>query len=253
MKHRINILVFALSLTLICLFLWESNYFVLLLVLSFLIFFITLSIGVLFLKANYFLTSKTRLNGKVALLTFDDGPDPINTPKVLDTLSKHQTKAIFFLIGEKAEQNSDVVKRIISEGHVIGNHSYEHNNFMTLFSKNRLRKELKKSQEVLTKISASNIDLFRPPIGYTNPKYAVILKELKLKCIGWTLRSYDSVYKTPDQLNKRLVTNIRPGHIVLLHDNLDVTADALDDFMTRATGNGIIFASSENINTVLND
>jgi len=250
MKHRLNILLYALSVTLICLFFRDNDYFILLLLGVTLISFIALSLGVLFMQYNYFLKSTTELSNNRVLLTFDDGPHPTNTTKILDILAKEDIKAVFFIIGEKAEQYPQIVKRIVEEGHLIGNHSYAHNNFMSMYSKGRLRKELVKAQETLYKISGKHIVLFRPPIGYTNPNYAAVLKDLKLKCIGWTLRSYDTVHKEPTKLNDRLVSMTKPGQIVLLHDNLDVSANALRTYVSKAKTNGIIFASSLDIKTI---
>ncbi|MDX2361712.1 MAG: polysaccharide deacetylase family protein [Crocinitomicaceae bacterium] len=250
MKHRVNILLYALSVTLICLFLRDNDYFVLMLIGVTFIFFVALSLGVLFMQYNYFLKSTTELSSDKCLLTFDDGPHPTNTIKILDILAKHEVKALFFVIGEKAEQHPEIIKRIVIEGHLIGNHSYNHNNFMSMYSKSRLRKELTKAQEALWKISGQQVQFFRPPIGYTNPNYASILKEMKLKCIGWTVRSYDTVHKESSKLNERLVSMTKPGNIVLLHDNLDVSANALDTYITSAKSNGILFASSDNIKTI---
>lgn len=251
MKHRINTLGFALSLTLICLFLRETWLFIPLLVLVSIIFITALSLGVLFMQFNYFLKSTTRLKDNKCLLTFDDGPDPDNTPKILDILAKHNIKAVFFLIGEKVEQHPELTKRIKNEGHLLGNHSHTHNNFMSMFSKAKLREEIDKTQQSIRTVTDSEVQYFRPPIGYTNPKYAVVLRERKLKCVGWTLRSYDSVFTDPLKLEQRLLTKIKPGNIVLLHDNLEVTAAALDSFISKAKTNGIIFASSSEINTII--
>ena len=251
MKHRINILFLAFSVTLICLFLRDTWYFIPLLIAVSLIFFVILSLGVLFMQYNYFLKSTTRLKGKECLLTFDDGPDPKHTAHILDILAKHNVKAMFFVIGQKVEQHPELVKRIVNEGHLIGNHSHTHNNFMSMFSKARLREELDTARNTIESVTNSKVEYFRPPIGYTNPKYAVVLRERKLKCIGWTLRSYDSVYTDSEKLLQRLISNIKPGNIVLLHDNLKVTSNTLDAFISKAKANGIIFASSSDIKSIV--
>ena len=250
MKHKINVLFLAVSVGLICLFFFETPYFMPLLLIVGLLFFIIMSFGVLFMKFNYFLYSVNRIQNDFVLLTFDDGPDPEKTPKVLDILAKYNIKAIFFMIGNKAEQQPEMVKRVVAEGHLIGNHSYAHNNFMSLFSKKNLKSDIEKNQTVLEKLTGIKTPFFRPPIGYTNPTYAKVLKEMHLTNVGWTLRSYDSVYKNPNRLMERLLSKIASGNIVLLHDNLQVTADALDDFIVQAMSNGIKFANGETIKTI---
>ncbi len=251
MKHRINTLLFALAITLISLFLRESWFFIPLLILTGIAYLTILSLGVLFMQYNYFLKSTTRLNGDSCLVTFDDGPDPEHTPLILDILAKHDVKAIFFVVGEKVEQQPQIVKRIVSEGHLLGNHSHSHNNFTSLFSRKRLSAEIKQAQEVIESVSGTKVNLFRPPIGYTNPKYATVLGQQNLKCVGWTLRSYDSVYTDPKKLLQRLISRIKPGNIVLMHDNLKVATESLDTFLSKAKANGIIFASSSNIKSIL--
>ncbi len=247
MKHRINILVYATLITLTCIFLSDSPWFVWIIILLTIIFSVILTLGVLLLKFNYFLPSLIRLKNKEVLLTFDDGPNPENTPKILDILQEENVKAIFFLIGNKAEKHPEIIARILSEGHLIGDHTYTHNNLMATFSTAKLIKELTQSQATLKKLTGNRIPIFRAPIGYTNPNFARALKELKLHSIGWSLRSYDTVNKDATKLKKRLVSKTKASDIVLLHDNLDITATVLQDYIQEAKANGILFASTMTI------
>ncbi len=251
MKHRLTILLYALSIMVICLLLSEKSYFVPILIGVTALFVIIVSSGVLFLKLNYFLTSVNRLDSREVLLTFDDGPHPTRTPKILDILAKHNCKAIFFVVGKHAEEYPDIVLRIKQEGHLIGNHSYAHNNFMSMYSTKRLREEILHGQRALSKISGIETSLFRPPIGYTNPKYAKVLKELKLTNVGWTVRSYDSVYKDPQKLKKRILAKTKPGSILLFHDNLEVTVEALEEIIVALSTNGTKFVNGDTIKTVI--
>lgn len=231
----------------------EHEHFYLILFLLGLVFFLILSAGVLFMKFNYFMKNKNRLNSSKVLLTFDDGPHETNTRKILSILKSHDIKAIFFVIGDRITQNSDLACEIAEEGHIIGNHSQSHNPMMSLFSKKRLNTEILQAQDSISEVISVKPSIFRPPIGYTNPNYASVLNKLSMKCIGWSLRSYDSIYKTSDKLISRLVGKTKPGDIVLLHDNLDVTSDSLNEYIVRAKSNGIIFASSEDIKNILDD
>lgn len=251
MKHRINILLFAIALTLLSLFFADSPYYYGLVALIAAVFLFVLSLGVLLIRFNYFLVATNRMPGTHCLLTFDDGPDPDLTPKILDILAKHEIKAFFFVIGQKAEAHPAICQRILQEGHGLGNHSYSHHPFMSLFSKKRLHAELTKSQEVFRTLFGKKAMWFRPPIGYTNPNYASVLRKMGLRTMGWTLRSYDSVLSTPEKLHRRLITRIRPGQIVLLHDNLAVSTKVLDGFISEAKTNGIFFATETEIQQLL--
>lgn len=251
MKHRLNTLILAINITWICIFLHDHPGFYYFLGLAFLLFLVYMSLGVLFMQFNYFLPALTRLNSEYCVLSFDDGPDPATTPLILDTLKKHNIAALFFVIGEKAEQHPDLVRNVQEDGHLLGNHSYAHHKFMSLQTRDTLRKDIGKAQEVLERITGRRTHLFRPPIGYTNPRFATVLREQSLLCVGWTLRSYDSVYRDPEKLAGRLTSGIRPGMIVLLHDNLQVGAEALDKFIVESRKNGIKFASPANIKQVL--
>jgi len=245
MKHRINIFIYVLLITLTALFLSEATYFIPLLILETVLFFVVLTLGVLFLRFNYFLPSITHYTNTECLLTFDDGPDPIYTPKILDILQRNKVKAIFFVIGEKAEQNPELVERIIQEGHLVGNHSYSHHKLIALFPTTTLIEDLEKCQVILKQITGEENKLFRAPIGYTNPNFARALKALKLHSIGWNLRSYDTLSKSKEALIHRLVQQTKKGSIVLLHDNLPQTYEALEEYIVQARRNGLLFASGD--------
>lgn len=253
MKHRVVTLIFVFLVAIVGLFLSEKQYFVPLIIAILSVYLAILTLGVLFMQFNYFLVSKTRLSHQKCLLTFDDGPDPETTPKILDILKKNEVSAIFFVIGTKVKAEAEIARRILAEGHMIGNHSNTHNNFMSLFTKKSLHEEIEGFNATIGEATGSKTDLFRPPIGYTNPRYASVLKKRNMKCVGWSLRSFDTVIKDRDGLLNRLLTKIRPGKIVLLHDNLPITADILDAFITKSKANGIIFATTSDIKTILDE
>lgn len=154
------------------------------------------------------------------VLTFDDGVDEVQTPKVLDVLKKYDVKAIFFIIGEKAEKYPEIVKRILADGHKIGIHSYTHKPIFPILSYDNMHKEVWDTKEILEKISGETIDLFRPPFGVTNPNVAKVVEELNLKTIGWNIRSFDTdMSQDRHQVAERVTKKITGKDIILLHDN----------------------------------
>ena len=253
MKHKLNITASILSIVLTSVFLGDTVIFYPLIFLFSASFAVFLVVGILDMRFDYFLKTTTSNEREFCLLTFDDGPHPEYTPKILDILDKHKIKAIFFLIGKNVEKYPDLARKIRDNGHPIGNHTNYHNPITPLFSRNRLKTEISKAQEVFNRVLNIDVTMFRPPIGYTNPKYASVLKELNLQCVGWSLRSYDSIYKDPLKLKERLLSKIKHKQIVLMHDNMEITTLILDSFISEAKSNGIIFASDETVKSIINE
>lgn len=162
-------------------------------------------------------------------LTFDDGPDPRITPLILDILKTHQVQAAFFCIGHKMEKHPDLLRRIDTEGHVIGNHSYSHSYFFDLLPYRKVLEELQQTAQILKDITEKKMNFFRPPYGVTNPAIAKAVTQTNQKVIGWNVRSLDTVIKDKEKLLKRIVKKIKPGSIILLHD----THEGLPEILTR--------------------
>jgi peptidoglycan/xylan/chitin deacetylase (PgdA/CDA1 family) len=251
MKHIINVFFLVIGVGLILLFWRDSRHFSTLLIAVGFTFFIILSAGVLWLRANYFLTSIHKVQSPTVLLTFDDGPDPLTTPRILETLNTHGVKALFFIVGTKAEKHPEIVQQIIDNGHLIGNHTYSHPNLFALSSAKKVREEIQKGNEIIQRMTGKETIWFRPPIGYTNPIIARVIRSMGLTVIGWNKRSYDTVLKDPIKLEKRTLGLTTPGSIILLHDNLSQTEKMLPSYIAQAKENGIIFANEACINSLL--
>ena len=123
---------------------------------------------------------KKRTTEKVVALTFDDGPDPIQTPKVLKVLKEYQATACFFCIGHKIKGNEALLKSMVTEGHLIGNHSYSHSGLFPLYGLSKMKKDLQTCQCELERVTSQPVTLFRPPFGVTNPTIAKAVRQL-----GW--------------------------------------------------------------------
>ncbi len=172
------------------------------------------------------------------LLTFDDGPDPENTPKVLDILSKYNVKALFFIIAKNAEQHPEIIRRILNEGHAIGSHTYNHNPFMAFRTSGSYTKELKHADEVFKSLNI-NTKLFRPPLGITNAMIRKAIDKMNYHVVAWSIRSFDT-RKTPRQkVLNRICSQLQPNSIILMHDRMHEA-----DWLTEKV---ILFAHSRNL------
>lgn len=173
-----------------------------------------------FAKLSFFgpIISKGKSNKNVVALTFDDGPDPNTTPQLLDLLSKTNTKATFFVTGKKADDFPDLIQRILSEGHLIGNHTYTHDTLIMLKPSSYLRNEIELTQKTLMKQGVIPL-AFRPPVGITNPKLFSILEETNgLYCVNYNRRACDAGNRRIHHLSNKILKHIKANDIVLLHD-----------------------------------
>ena len=151
-------------------------------------------------------------------LTFDDGPDPDVTPKVLDILDSHQAKASFFVIGDKAAAHPEMIREIVKRGHSIENHSQKHSNFFGFFAWTALREDIGTAQEIITAITGRPPEFFRAPMGIRNPMLDPVIARLGLRYITWTRRGFDTVAGDPAVVLQRLTRDLSAGDILLLHD-----------------------------------
>ncbi|HHV93499.1 MAG TPA: polysaccharide deacetylase family protein [Firmicutes bacterium] len=151
-------------------------------------------------------------------LTFDDGPDPLYTPLILDILREKDVKATFFMIGRHAERHPEIVQRIVEEGHDIGNHTYSHRNLYGLDEKNTWN-EIAKADEVITKIAGTKPYLFRPPRGLYTDASIEFAHELGYTTVLWSVSSRDWAEISANQLARYVINNTRGGDILLFHDS----------------------------------
>jgi peptidoglycan/xylan/chitin deacetylase (PgdA/CDA1 family) len=200
--------------------------------------------GAYFIGLNFHLTSINSLNTneKKVLLTFDDGPHT-NTIKVLEVLKKHDVKAMFFVIGKNIKDNEAILKQIVADGHQIGNHSFSHHNLIDLWSTKRVTEDFAVCQKLIEHYQP-NSKLFRPPYGVTNPNIAKALRQLNLQSIGWNVRSYDTSIKDVEKTKQRVLSQLRPGAIILLHDRLDFMPELLETLILTIKEKGFVFSTA---------
>lgn len=154
-------------------------------------------------------------------LTIDDGPDPDDTPAILEILRARDARATFFLIGEKAERWPHLVRAIRDAGHGIGNHTMTHPKFsFWRHGAKRIRAEISEAQQVIAVIAGRRPTLFRAPAGMRNPFVHPVLGDLDLQLVGWSVRGRDGVSVDRDAIVGRLSRGINPGAIVLMHEGM---------------------------------
>lgn len=166
---------------------------------------------------------KNPSKGRVVALTFDDGPDPQYTPRVLDVLKEHNIKACFFCIGSKIKGNEDLLERIKREGHIVGNHSYSHLFSFPLHTSEWIKRDL---QMCDFELESNEFRLFRPPFGVTNPMIASAVKQMEYTTIGWNIRSLDTC-RSKERVIKRIKKRLKDGSAILLHDRLPQSEEIL--------------------------
>lgn len=164
---------------------------------------------------------------KVIALTFDDGPHPVYTPLILDLLEQYQAKATFFVVGEAARENRFLIKKMREQGHAIGNHSWNHL-AMPLISR---KERLKQIRDTQSEINAKRKKLFRPPWGFLTLSSYIDVKLLGYKIVLWDTVAFDWLDRSSDKLFKQLDSNIKPGSIILMHDNLKPTFKPRDELI----------------------
>ncbi|WP_446050172.1 polysaccharide deacetylase family protein [Zobellia laminariae] len=210
-------------------------------------FFITL-FGSFFVRWNYHLTSlssnKNTPNNWVSI-TFDDGPNHKFTPRVLDLLAKYNAKATFFCVGQQIEKHPEVLKRILSEGHSIGNHTYSHSKSFGFFPFDKILNELNRTENLVSALTEKKLKLYRPIFGVTNPQIAKAAEHKKVHSIGWNVRSLDTTFRSEKTILKRITRKVSKGDIILLHDTSEKTIVVLEQLL--------LFLREKNLSSVTVD
>ncbi len=167
-------------------------------------------------------------DGKI-LITLDDGPDPRDTPMALDLLDRYQTKAVFFMIGEKARAHPELVREVVRRGHEIGNHTLTHPAASFWCAGPwRTRREIAGCQQVIEEITGVKPRWFRAPVGHRNLFTHPIAHELGLEVVAWNRRGFDAINSDPEKVLARILPKLRSGDIVLLHEATPVAREVIE-------------------------
>jgi peptidoglycan/xylan/chitin deacetylase (PgdA/CDA1 family) len=178
-------------------------------------------------------------------LTIDDGPSPAHTMSMLEILDRFQARATFFLIGKNAEQYPHLVTEILTRGHQIANHTYTHPSGSFWFAgPGRIAAEIDLCAELLRTVPDRPASFFRAPAGLKNIFVQPELERRQLQLIGWSVRGLDTIRRDPAQVAERIVTRLKPGTIVVLHEgqraekNPEFNPRCLELTLTRVAENG---------------
>jgi len=198
----------------------------------FILFSVTVVWGSFDIQLKYFINSITQKKTKIkeVALTFDDGPTEL-THKFLDLLKEKNIQATFFCIGKQIEKYPETFRRIIAEGHTIGNHTLSHSNNTGFLSSSKMIEEIEKCDEVIAKIGNIKTNFYRPPFGVTNPNIAKAINKTQKKSIGWNVRSLDTVIDDEKKIYNRITKNLKKGSIILLHDTSEKTYQVLVELL----------------------
>ena len=183
---------------------------------------------------------------KVIYLTFDAGYENGNLPAILDALKNHQAVGTFFVVGNFLETSPELTKRMVAEGHIVGNHTYHHPDMSKISTKEAFEKELNDVKTLFQSITGSEMaHYYRPPQGKYSTSNLEMAKELGYKTFFWSLAYVDWIQDeqpTKEQAFSKLLSRIHPGAVVLLHSTSSTNAAILDELLTKWEEMGYHFA-----------
>lgn len=178
-----------------------------------------------------------RTSGRGILITVDDGPDPHDTPRLLDLLDEHQAKAVFFMIGEKVAAHPELAREVLRRGHSIGNHTMTHPQ-ATFWCAGpwRTRREIGECQRVIGQVTGARPEWFRAPVGHRNLFTHPIAAMLGMKVMAWNRRGFDAVEKDAEKVLARILPGLGRGDIVLMHEGTPIASEVLRGVLRHGEG-----------------
>ena len=184
-------------------------------------------------------------------LTFDAGYENGHTEAILDTLRKHDVKAAFFLVGNYLQKNADLVRRMVHEGHIIGNHTMNHPDMSAISDKEAFQKELADLEKLFTDITGKELPKFyRPPQGIYSEENLKMAQELGYKTVFWSLayKDWDNDKQPDTEYAKgKLLPRTHNGAVILLHSTSKTNAEVLDELLTQWKTKGYRFETIDKL------
>ena len=183
---------------------------------------VTLAWGTFSIGSGWFIpvTDRVEMPDAVAL-SFDDGPHEEFTPRLLDILGEHQAKASFFLIGRYVAKSAKIVRRMVDEGHTVGNHTWDHHRDGLLGSRDYWDQQIRMGEQAIGDAIGRVPRFFRPPLGFKTATQAGVLRQRGYQVISWRLRAFDTLPLSANAIARRIVAHVRPRDIITMHDGLE--------------------------------
>jgi len=184
---------------------------------------------------------------KLIALTFDDGPNPVYTPQILDILKQYQAKATFFVLGKRVQMYPQIAIREVNEGHEIANHTFDHH-FLHHVSPDKLKEEIRQTQEAIFDVTEQIPNVFRPPGGIYDDALIELAREEHFTVVMWSWYQDTRDWKKPgvDKIVNTVLSNVRNGDIVLFHDlegDCSQTVEALKTILPKLKAQGFEFVT----------
>ena len=188
---------------------------------------------------------------KVLYLTFDAGYENGCTEKILDVLKKHNVRAAFFLVGNYMQKNADLVRRMVDDGHIVGNHTMHHYDMSKLSDKAAFAKELTDLEDLFRDITGKELPkYYRPPQGTYSTENLKMARELGYQTVFWSLAYVDwnnDSQPTQEQAFQKLLPRTHNGAVILLHSTSATNAEILDELLTKWEGAGYTFQTIDKL------
>jgi peptidoglycan/xylan/chitin deacetylase (PgdA/CDA1 family)/sulfur carrier protein ThiS len=195
---------------------------------------------------------RSRPSGKVVALTFDDGPWPGQTDKVLDVLERENVRATFFMVGRLVDKNPKLARRVIEAGHDVGNHTYSHKSLARL-SAAGLRKEIRTGRQAIEDVTGKSASWMRPPYGAMDSDAWQVVRDMDVRTALWDVDSRDWTRPGSKKIAKTVTREVRPGSVVLFHDgggDRHQTVEALEPIIRKLKRQGYTFVTMEELRDI---
>lgn len=193
--------------------------------------------------------ARTRPTGKVVAITFDDGPWPSQTDRILKVLEKEDVHATFFMLGSRVKRDPATARRVAEAGHTVGSHTYSHKPLSTL-SAAQVRREIRRGRDALRQATGEDSAWLRPPYGAMDSDAWREVRRLKARAVLWDVDSRDWTRPGSVKIERTVIANVRPGSVVLFHDgggNRNHTIAALPRIIRRLKAKGYTFVTVEEL------
>lgn len=247
MKHYVNTFVYILAVVTAFVFIEDQSLRWITIAILSLVHLIVTGIGVTKIGVNYFIQSINNSRPNSIAFSFDDSPCPGDL-EVLDLLKAEGIQAMFFVIGNNVEQNKEILARLHQDGHLIGNHSYSHQNNIGWSSTKKVQSEIQQCNNIIEDALGFKPTYYRPPFGILNPKIARAIKREGMVSVGWNLRTYDTTNRSKEHLTKRILGKMNhKGQIILFHSSGQHTLDLIKETIQHAKKNGIEIANFSDV------